>query len=594
MSDQILINPLRKDGPGRRLQRWRLTLAAAWALGPRPVGLMLWHRSLMAAGLPQRALAHAAAPAGRFLPTAPPPPPHLPAGEADRLIAAARALPARPDWHGGHDAAAPSLGLDLFAAGDIRPVWEASRFADLLLLVQAARLDPAGEHLAQAERRLADWCAQNPAFRGPAWACGQEAALRALSLALALLLLGAEQNPPPAARDLLRLCTRRIAATPAYAAAQDNNHSISEPAGAFACALLLRDAAGTARAARRLAAAVARLVAPDGGFAQVSAGYARLALDVLAVAELLRARLGAPPFPPVLRARAAALTAWLHQLVAPEDGSTPALGVEDGSAFADLGLHGPADARGSVERAARLFADAGADLPEDAGCAWLGLPLPAARLDRPARWRAAGSMGWAEAGATALLRRGPLRFRPAQSDLLHLTLRDGARIVLRDGGTGAYNPPAPWWPAALAEAEAHNAVVFDDRPPMPRLGRFLFAHWPRLRDLPDGAARRDADGHRHARRIAVQGRVWTVTDEIAGRFRTAALRWRLPPGPWRLLPDGATDGALRLHITADVDPVLTLEGGWESRAYGRIAPCPVLLVRLTAPATRVTTLIHLP
>ncbi|WP_439597542.1 heparinase II/III domain-containing protein [Falsiroseomonas sp.] len=579
--------------------RLRLLADAAWRLGPRPVALLLWHRASLALGLPQRALARAAAPAGRFLPRAAPPPPGLPAAEAARLLQAAVALPRRPDWHGGYDPAAPALGMALFDRGDIRPVWEASRFGDLLLLVQAARLAPRAGHLDRAERLLRDWCAANPAFRGPAWACGQEAALRALSLALALALLEADRDPPPAARALLRLCARRIAATPAYAAAQDNNHSLSEPAGAFACALVLGDATGASRAAERLAAAVARLVAPDGGFSQVSAGYARLALDVLSLAEWLRRRHGAKTFPAPLTARAAALTAWLHRVTAAEDGSGPGLGVEDGSAFADLGLHGPADARGSVERAARLFAEAGGDLPRDAGCAWLGLPAPAARLARPARWRATGSQGWAAVGATALLRCGPLPFRPAQADLLHLTLRDGPRHILRDAGTGAYNPPSPWWWAALAGGAAHNAVLFDEAEPMPRLGRFLLARWPRLRNLPEGAARQDAAGHRHARSVAVQGRLWTVTDALAGRFRQASLRWRLPPGDWRLAEDGrgATDGRLRLAVASDAAPGalrLALEPGWESPGYGRIARCTLLHIRIAAPATRLVTQIHLP
>ncbi|MDP3418849.1 heparinase II/III family protein [Falsiroseomonas sp.] len=606
MSDQLPFNPEQdawvatvadRFRAGRRPGRLWLMADAAWRLGARPVGLMLLHRASLAAGLPQRRLADAAAPAGVFLPVITPPAPPLPAAAAARVLEGARALPARPDWHGGYDPAAPAIGQDLFAAGDIRPVWEASRFADVLLLAQAARIDPGGGHLAQAEARLAAWCAANPAFRGPAWACGQEAALRALSLALALALLDADRDPPPAARALLALCARRIAATPAYAAAQDNNHAISEPAGAFACALLRRDRAGADRAARHLASAVARLVAPDGGFAQVSAGYARLALDVLSVVEWLRRRHGAPAFPAPLTARAAALAGWLHRVVAPEDGSGPALGVEDGSAFADLGLHGPVDARGSTERAARLFAGAGADLPQDAGCIWLGLALPASRLPRPARWRAAGSQGWAAGGATGLLRTGPLRFRPSQPDLLHFTLRDGPRMVLRDGGTGAYNPAAPWWWQALASGAAHNAVLFDEAEPMPRLGRFLFARWPRLRDLPDGAARRDAAGPRHARRVQVRGRCWTVTDHLAGRFGVATLRWRLPDGDWRLHGDMAEDGRLQLRIEADAPRgalSLAMERGWHSPAYGAIAPCPVLCVTARAPVARLVTTITLP
>ncbi|MGK7863480.1 heparinase II/III domain-containing protein [Falsiroseomonas sp. E2-1-a4] len=606
MSDQLPFNPEQdawvvtapdRIRAGGRLGRLWLMADAAWRLGARPVGLMLLHRASLAAGLPQRRLADAAAPEGRFLPIKAPPAPALPATMVSRLREAAAALPARPDWHGGHDPTAPAIGLDLFAGGDVRPVWEVSRFADVLLLAQAARIDPGGGHLARAEARLVAWCAANPAFRGPAWACGQEAALRALSLALALALLDADRNPPPAARALLALCERRIAATPAYAAAQDNNHAISEPAGAFACALLRRDATAADRASRHLAAALARLVAPDGGFAQVSAGYARLALDVLSITEWLRRRHGAPEFPAPLAARAAALAGWLHRVVAPEDGSGPALGVEDGSAFADLGLHGPLDARGSVERAARIFAGAGTDLPEDAGCAWLGLPTPAARLRRPARWRAEGSQGWAAGGATALLRTGPLRFRPTQPDLLHVTLRDGPRTVLRDGGTGAYNPAAPWWWPALASGAAHNAVLFDEAEPMPRLGRFLFARWPRLRDLPDGAARRDAAGHHHARRVQVEGRCWSVTDDLDGRFRIATLRWRLPDGDWRLRGEMAEDGRLQLRIETDAAPgalALALERGWHSPAYGAIAPCPVLCVTVRAPVSRLVTTITLP
>ncbi len=596
MSDQVSPAPDAANAvaPPLVAAAWWWRADAAWRLGPRPLALFLRHRARLALGLPGRALARAsleweAAEQGRFLPpvgmtkagmtTAAPDAPILPTAQAARVLAAATALPTAIPGHGGFDASRPAMRLDLFAAGDIRPVWEAGRFAVPLLLAQAARIDPAGGHLDRAEAWIAGWVARNPPFLGPAWACGQEAALRALALSLALALLGAATQPPPSARALLRACARRIAATPDYAAAQDNNHSISEPAGAYAVALLLGDAAGTARQARSLGAAVSRLIAADGGFAQNSAGYARLALDVLATAEFLRRTLGAPAFPAVVTDRAAAVTCWLSRVTA-EDGSSPRLGVEDGSAFADLGLHGPGDARGSLDRAARLFLDG---------------PLP----ETPARWRSAGCIGWREGGATALLRGGHpeggrLRFRPSQADLLHLTLRDGPLAVLRDGGTGAYNPPEPWWWAAIAGAAAHNAVVFDGAEPMPRAGRFLLAAWPRLRALPDGAEVRDRHRNRQQRRIAVAGRRWTIEDRIAGRFRDVALHWRLPPGEWRLLPDGVDSAAARISVSADAPLTLRLDQGWESPAYGMVAPAPVLVVTGRRPLSRITTVVTLP
>ena len=425
-----------------------------------------------------------------------------------------------------------------------------------------------------------------------AWACGQEAALRALHLALALALLDADHDPTPAARALLALCGRRIAATGLYALAQDNNHPVSEAAGAFAIALLLRQ--DTKRAALALAARVSRLVAPDGGFAQVSAGYARLLLDVLAIAEWLRRRHAAPAFPAPLADRAAALAGWLHRITAPTTGGTPRLGLEDGSAFADLSMAGPADARASVERAARLFAGRGADTPEDPGCTWLDLPLPEATLHRPARWRAAGTMGWAEGPAMALLRTGPLRFRPGQTDLLHLSLRDGAAWVLRDGGTGRYDPPEPWWWAALAGAAAHNAPVFDQAEPMPRAGRFLLANWPAMSPIPDGGTLRDARGNGVARSVRAEGRRWMVEDKLSGPFRAVAWHWRLCPGAWRLTPDGLTGEAATISVIADAPIRLDLTDGWESPSYGAIIPALVLRVTASAPVVRVTTTIRLP
>jgi hypothetical protein len=550
-------------------------LDAAWRLGARPVGLWLADRTLRVAGVARRRLADAPMPHGRFLPRHAPKAPPLPADAMARVLAAARRTDAA-DWHRGFDPAAHALDFRLHQHGGARPAWEASRLAALPLLAQAARLDPAGGHLGRAESLLAGWCAEHPPFRGVAWACGQEAAFRALHLALALALLDGDSAPPPGARTLLERCAQRIAATPFYALAQDNNHPVSEAAGAFACALLLGQ--DTQACARRLAQRVARLVAPDGGFAQVSPGYARLLLDTLSVAEWLRRRHGAPAFPAPLAQRAAALAAWLHQLTDPSDGGTPPLGVADDSAFADLSLCGPHDARGSVERAARLFAAAGADLPADPGCTWLGIARPDATLPRAERWRAAGTMGWRSGRTAAVLRRGPLRFRPSQADLLHVSLYDSAGWLIRDGGTGSYDPPAAWWWTALAGAAGHNAPVFDGAEPMPRVGRFLLARWPRLGDAPEGATLHDAAGRRVTRRLRCDAAGWEVADTLEGRFASVAWHWRLRDEGWVARRDGVDSPATRLVVTADAPFRCALVEGWESPAYGAIRSAPTLRV----------------
>lgn len=580
-------------------------LDAACRLGPRPVALAAWHRAPPARAMARRRLRaadparpEAAGPGLAGGERAPAPPPRLPAAHAEAVRLAAAALAGRRiDWHGPFPPHADALTLDLFGPGDVRPVWERNRWAELPLLAQAARLDPSAGHAARAAALLGEWDAANPAFRGPNWACGQEAGLRLLHLGLALALLGA--TPDDAARRLVARHARRIAATPAYAAAQDNNHPVSEAAGLLVAGLLLDDRALAGRGAARLDAALRRLVAPDGAFAQPSTGYHRLLLDVVAIAVWLSARAGGPLPGAAAMARAAAATRWLARLACPETGALPRIGHQDGSAFADLSRRGPEDARGSLERAARLLAGGGsAGFAEDPGCAWLALPPPAAApWPAEARWRSEGFAGWRAGAARAVLRTAaPLRFRPGQADLLHLELWDGPVSLLRDGGTGAYNPPPEqaWWHAHFTGTAAHNTITFDGADQMPRVGRFLFARWPRGGTLPDGAWIRDHRGRRHARTVRPDpdGRGWTVEDVVEGRFEEAALRWRLDPDQgWRPAEEGpglVVGRAGRLAVSADHPVAVTLEPGWESPFYGVVHPAPVLVARLRGGSGRVT------
>jgi len=479
------------------MERMQFLADAAWRLGPRAVALGLW-------------------------------------GKGPGAWRAGRILGAAP--------------FDPLAGGDIRPLWEAHRWAGLP---------------AEPQAFCTGWMAAHPPFAGPLWACGQEAALRALQLALVL-----PAPLPEWAVPVLSAHARRIAANPAYAMAQDNNHPVSEAAGLLACGMLQGRPAMARLGAARLERHATRLIAADGGFAQPSPAYHRLMLEVLVAAEILRRRWSGPAASPRLLARAAAATLWLRRLTCPQTGALPRIGHQDGAAF----FATSEDARSGLEMAEALF---GATPPD-------------------AAWRSMGFRGWSVAGARAVLRTGPLRFRPAHADLLHLDLWDGPLNLLRDGGTGAYNP-APenaWWLDYFWSVRAHNTVQFDDDEPMPRVSRFLHAQWPAT----GGDARadwlRDVRGRRHSRAVQAEGRAWRVCDWLAGRYAQATLRWRLAPMAWRLLPDGAESQAARITITADTRLVVTLEQGWESLAYGEVSPCPVLVAR--GPARYFATLVRLP
>lgn len=551
--------------PETTSRKWQWRLDAALRLGPRAVGLALLGRGSWARRRLRARLADRPVPTGPALP---------------RVAGSPGCRVPPPAVAEGFDPHLPAAGIAPLAGRDIRPVWEANRWAEL------PRLALAGQG-AEANDWVAAWFAANPPYRGPNWACGQEAALRALHLALAAALLGGRPG-----RESLELLARRIEANPAYALAQDNNHPISEAAGLLACGLALGEARMAARASRRLDAVVARLVAGDGSFAQPSPAYHRLLLDVVSVAEWLRRRWSGPPAAPLTLARMDAATRWLHRLACPWSGGLPRIGHQDGSHVADLSEAGPDDARASLERAARLFCGASAGWPEDPGCAAMGLALPGGTLPGAGDWAGLGLLGRRSGGARAILRTGPLRFRPNHADLLHLDLWDGPENLLRDGGTGAYNPEEPGWIGYFQGAQAHNTIAFDGEDQMPRLGPFLFAQWPETGVLPDGGWWRDRRGRRHRREIFATPGGFRVEDRISGPFAEAVLRWRLAPGAWGLTPDGA-EGRARLAIAADAPFRLRLVEGLESLAYGETNPLPVLEARFGAAATRLTTTIRL-
>ena len=484
----------------------------------------------------------------------------------------------RPGWRLGGPRVTnvkPAWALRPMAGADIRPIWEANRWAELPRLALEGR----GGEIAPW---LDSWLAANPPFLGPNWGCGQEAALRALHLALAARL-----SSVTAPRAVMASLARRIGANPAYALAQDNNHPISEAAGLLVCGLALQDASLAARGARRLDTSIARLVAEDGSFAQASPAYHRMLLDVMAVTQWLRRE--GPPAAPLTQRRMAAATLWLHRMACPQTGRLPRIGHQDGSHVADLSGAGPDDARASLERAARIFCGASAGWPDDPGCAAMGLPLPDARLTAAGDWRSAGFLGRRSGHARAILRTGPLRFRPGHADLLHLDVWAGSANLLRDGGTGAYNPADPGWINLFQGTQAHNIICFDGEDQMPRLGPFLFSHWPETGDLPDGAWLRDHRGRTQAREVFAEPWGFRVEDRIGGPFAQAVLRWRLAPDDWHLTEDGVAGPAATIRIAADGPFVLRFLGGVESLAYGQASALPVLEVGLVAADSRITT-----
>jgi hypothetical protein len=523
-----------------------------------------------------------------------------------------------PDWGSnvitGNAAVASDLHWTRMApmgrpGDDVKGYWELSRF-DGLIALTLGWLDSKDPRIADAWNLwLSDWSQANPANIGVNWLCGQETGLRLLQTLLCaelVALRSGSQALEPLERFAVEHC-RRIEPTMLYAVAQDNNHGTTEAAALYVAGGWLRRR-GHRRQADRwmelgrhwLERLAARLIMPDGSFAQHSVNYHRLVLDTLSLVEFWRRRLDDRAFSDRFRSRFRAAADWLMALTDPDSGNAPNLGANDGARIAVLHRLAYRDFRPSIALAHALSGGAGLpDGPWNEPLAWLGLDLPPSGKTV---WSSGllpdgGYAKLVRGHAWCLLRLPGFRFRPSQCDVLHLDLWHRGLNVLRDGGSYSYNaePEAMRYFSGTA---SHNTVQFDGRDQMPRLGPFLFGAWPDCSELHfDGgipmvrAAYRDSWGASHRRSVELTKDACVVCDEIADFRAQAVLRWRLAPATWRLEGMTVRSPLGALSITSSTTPAgATMVDGWESLHYGSRAQIPVLEVVFDRPAKVTTTI----
>ena len=492
--------------------------------------------------------------------------------------------------------------------GDIKTVWEASRFDWVITLVQhAAQGDMAA--LDRLNNWLMGWCEHNRAYKGVNWKCGQEASIRVMHLAIAATLLEQHKETSVALQQVIRVHLERIAPTISYAIAQDNNHGTSEAAALYIGGSWLfyqgDDAAKKYQALglKWLENRATRLIEKDGGFSQYSTNYHRVMLDTYSMVEYWRRTLSLPAFSTCLYERLKAATNWLYQMTQPESGDAPNLGANDGARLLPLTGTDYRDYRPSVQLASVLFAEERA-YPSKGD--W-NLPLQWLGIEAPAKCKISPSSAYFEKGGYSALHAGKafvllniprFRFRPSQADALHVDLWLKGDNLLRDAGTYSYNAGDDVI-RYFGGTEGHNTIQFDGRDQMPRLSRFLLGAWLKAErvtpviekgeEVTTGAAYCDSQGAFHHRIITLSDQQLLVTDKISGFKEKMVLRWRLKPSDWKVRNTTISNGTHKLTVTSNV-PIVRFEitEGWESRYYLQKTPLPVLEVEIHAPGECVT------
>ncbi|HKQ05048.1 MAG TPA: alginate lyase family protein [Blastocatellia bacterium] len=416
-----------------------------------------------------------------------------------------------PDWHanpftgerGAADLHWSRIGD--FDSGDIKIIWEPSRFAYAYALARAYWRTGDEDYVEQFWRAAEDWRVNNPPQQGANWKCGQEAAFRVMAWCFALYAF-LDSPQTTAARvgglaQMIAITAERIAANFDHALSQGNNHGISEAAGLYTVGLLFREFKAAASWRQRGRAALEsegrKLIYDDGAFTQHSTNYHRLMLHdylwPLRLGELL-----GEPFSDELKHRIARAGDFLYQLQDTTSGRVPNYGHNDGALVLPLDNGDFQDYRPVVQATHYLIDQTRcyAAGPWDEDLLWLFGPralaapvAPPPRADLQAE--CGGYYTLRSPAGFAFVRAATFKDRPAQADMLHVDLWWRGENIATDAGTFSYHAPAPW-DNELARTAYHNTVMVDGCDQMERAGRFLWLPWLRggMTDY-----RRSAGGH---------------------------------------------------------------------------------------------------
>lgn len=532
-----------------------------------------------------------------------------------------------PDWHTnpftGHRTPAYSHWSKIpdFGSGDIKVIWEPSRFGFTYALVRAYWRTGAEIYPEVFWKLVEDWRVHNPPQCGVNWKCGQEVSFRVMAWIFGLYgFMGSPVTTPEctaALSQMIGVSGMRIEANMDYALSQRNNHSISEATGLWSIGTLFPEFRQSARwreiGTHVLERLGRELIYDDGTFVQHSVNYQRLMLhDYIWAIRLgdLHRRV----FSDTLKKRVSRAGNFLQQIQNSESGEVPYFGENDGALILPLSNCDYQDFRPVVQAVHYMLNGSRCcqSGPWDEDLLWLfgpeALNSPLIPVEiKECKAEIGGCYTLRARNGFVFVRCATFKDRPGHADLLHVDLWWRGQNVACDAGTFSYNAQHPW-DNSLVRTVYHNTVTVDRRDQMDRVSRFLWLPWIRSKVTYSGETPKknisywegEHNGyHRlkspvnHRRGIIRLGDDWwLILDRLtsAGEH-TYELQWLIPDVPYEW-----NETARELSLQTSVGPYLLRLGayhelpicslaraeertarGWRARYYNTLEPALSLM-----------------
>lgn len=466
--------------------------------------------------------------------------------------------------------------------GDIKAIWEISRFSHLILMSRVFLLTDDTRYYKAFSNQVQSWAKENMYSYGANYKCGQECSLRMVNILLAYHVFNkcgyTTEADKQAVCCIVNDSYRKVLSNFFYAyKCIKNNHTISECMGMIVGAWCHNDTNRIKKAYEYLEKAVEDQFTDDGGYTQYSFNYQRLALQDMNLILSISDKTGISLSNRSIMKLSA--SAKLMYQCSTENGDMPNYGANDGALIYPFTSCRYRDFRPVIQTTlaladgVRVYDDA----VVDEELIWHGVDERRLR-DIVIKKE---SYAFEEAGIFTL-RQGKIfvmfiankyKKRPAHMDQLHVDVWVDNMNVYCDSGTYSY---ASKLGQSLSRTKGHNTVRINDKEQMNYKPPFLIYNWTQrmlVNVFGNGirAEIRSKNGYKHTREIELKDNRLSISDKVqtikSGECEYQVM-WHTPcditmidfSKEIHLEQDG-------LHVKMKVDGDVTIEKSTRSTHY---------------------------
>jgi len=420
--------------------------------------------------------------------------------------------------------------------GDIKAIWEASRFTHFFYLARAFLITGNYKYYSAFSDQLKQWLKDNPYPYGANYKCGQECTLRMINALLAYSVFAklTTAEDEDNIRCLVQVCYKKVLSNFFYAhKCIRNNHTLSEICGLIIGAWCCEDKQRLTNAYKLLDKEIDNQFMSDGGYIQYSFNYQRFALQIMECVYKISEKTGKC----ISDKSKKLITNSVLLMYQCQDmsGYMPNYGSNDGALIFPVTVCQYRDFMPVINTVhsfvtgKRLF-DKGI---HDEELLWFrrGDDIPKITIEKKSTaFKQAGLFTLRHNGGFLMICLHVFKTRPAHMDGMHIDLWHQGKNIFCDSGTYSY---ASEIGKELAKTAAHNTVKVAGVEQMGSYSNFMIYDWTNRTDVKHSEGSFSGtmiskNGYKHARKIVRTGTGYEIVDEVRGSADNCSFFFHTP------------------------------------------------------------------